>query len=172
MCQVMRRTWPTEEQRRYSCISTVFFIFVFSPYSTRCVCWLQVLQAIKAKPAVVKEEQADDLENAVDADGRRPDGTLVFTNSTEFTTRLQARLNEKARHVSEVAVKDQVSIYQNALAAFISKCFNERKQTRRGGIVPLRIILLHSMTWKSKRRKMIWIRVRTNKKRKSTSTSI
>ena len=34
-------------------------------------------------------------EDSLDAEGRRPDGTLVFTHTTEFTSRLQARLTEK-----------------------------------------------------------------------------
>lgn len=34
------------------------------------------------------------LENTVDANGRRPDGTLLFSSATEFTARLLSRLNE------------------------------------------------------------------------------
>jgi len=69
----------------------------------------EVLKYIIPKQTIVKSEnQEDDLENAVGADGYRPDGTLVFTNTTEFTTRLQARLNEKARSIAEIAVKEQV----------------------------------------------------------------
>ena len=69
----------------------------------------EVLKSIIPKQNIVKSEnQEDDLENAVGADGYRPDGTLVFTNTTEFTTRLQARLNEKARAIAEIAVKEQV----------------------------------------------------------------
>ena len=37
--------------------------------------------------------------------GRRPDGTLVFTDTTEFTSRLQARLTERARGRAEAAVR-------------------------------------------------------------------
>ena len=47
-----------------------------------------------------------DDENALDAEGRKKDGTLVFTSTTEFTTRLQARLQEKARSKAEAAMKD------------------------------------------------------------------
>ena len=51
-------------------------------------------------------EGADELRfDEVDADGRRSDGSLIFTSTTEFTTRLQATLNEKARTKAEVAVK-------------------------------------------------------------------
>ena len=48
-----------------------------------------------------------DLENAVNADGRRPDGSLVFTTTTEFTTRLQSRLHDKARNAAEAALKEE-----------------------------------------------------------------
>eukprot|EP00602_Paraphysomonas_sp_CaronLab_P008497 CAMPEP_0185027142 /NCGR_PEP_ID=MMETSP1103-20130426/11931_1 /TAXON_ID=36769 /ORGANISM="Paraphysomonas bandaiensis, Strain Caron Lab Isolate" /LENGTH=816 /DNA_ID=CAMNT_0027561011 /DNA_START=222 /DNA_END=2672 /DNA_ORIENTATION=+ len=44
--------------------------------------------------------------DALDAEGRKKDGTLVFTSTTEFTTRLQARLHEKARSRAEAALKD------------------------------------------------------------------
>lgn len=44
--------------------------------------------------------------DALDAEGRKRDGTLVFTSTTEFTTRLQARLQEKARSRAEAAMKD------------------------------------------------------------------
>ena len=51
-------------------------------------------------------EGTDELRfDEVDADGRRSDGSLIFTSTTEFTTRLQATLNEKARTKAEVAVK-------------------------------------------------------------------
>jgi U4/U6.U5 tri-snRNP-associated protein 1 len=42
----------------------------------------------------------------VDSEGRRADGKLVFNSTTEFTTRLQARLNENARSRAEAAMKD------------------------------------------------------------------
>lgn len=45
-------------------------------------------------------------DESVDAEGRRKDGKLVFTSTTEFTTRLQARLQEKARSKSAAAVKE------------------------------------------------------------------
>jgi U4/U6.U5 tri-snRNP-associated protein 1 len=48
----------------------------------------------------------DELDFAeLDTEGRRVDGSLVFTTTTEFTTRLQARLNERARDKAEAAVK-------------------------------------------------------------------
>lgn len=64
---------------------------------------LQLMRPVKKEAPIT----ADDFENAVDAEGRRADGTLVFTQTTEFTTRLQARMNEKARSVSELAVREQ-----------------------------------------------------------------
>jgi U4/U6.U5 tri-snRNP-associated protein 1 len=42
----------------------------------------------------------------VDSEGRRADGKLIFNSTTEFTTRLQARLNENARSRAEAAMKD------------------------------------------------------------------
>lgn len=49
----------------------------------------------------------DEDADQIDADGRRKDGTLLFTSTTEFTTRLQARLNEVSRSRTEAAVRDQ-----------------------------------------------------------------
>lgn len=43
----------------------------------------------------------------IDAEGRRRDGTLVFTSTTEFSTRLSARLSEVARSRAEEVVRDQ-----------------------------------------------------------------
>jgi U4/U6.U5 tri-snRNP-associated protein 1 len=50
-------------------------------------------------------EDADNSSFEVDSEGRCADGSLVFTTTTEFTTRLQARLNERARSKAELAVK-------------------------------------------------------------------
>lgn len=43
----------------------------------------------------------------IDADGRRTDGRLIFNDTTEFTSRLRARLSENARLKAETAVRDQ-----------------------------------------------------------------
>lgn len=55
-----------------------------------------------------KQKQVDEFESVmgdeIDAEGRRADGTLVFTSTTEFTARLQAQLNEKARSRAEAAL--------------------------------------------------------------------
>ncbi len=63
-----------------------------------------------SKPVISRslEEQAADgeEEEGIDAEGRRADGTLVFNSTTEFTTRLQAGLNEKARLKTEAAMLD------------------------------------------------------------------
>jgi hypothetical protein len=63
-----------------------------------------------SKPVLSRslEEQAADgeEEEGIDAEGRRADGTLVFNSTTEFTTRLQAGLNEKARLKTEATMLD------------------------------------------------------------------
>jgi U4/U6.U5 tri-snRNP-associated protein 1 len=41
----------------------------------------------------------------INVDGRRDDGTLVFNSTTEFSTRLQAHLNEKARAKTEALMR-------------------------------------------------------------------
>lgn len=46
-------------------------------------------------------------EDSLDSEGRRMDGRLVFTSTTEFTSRMQALLNEKARAHAEKAFQDQ-----------------------------------------------------------------
>jgi U4/U6.U5 tri-snRNP-associated protein 1 len=51
-------------------------------------------------------------EDSLDAEGRRADGTLVFTSTTEFTSRLQARLTEKARARAEAIVKAEAGSEQ------------------------------------------------------------
>jgi hypothetical protein len=52
----------------------------------------------------VSEATLEGEEDDIDVDGRRKDGTLVFNSTTEFTNRLQARLNEKARSRAEAAL--------------------------------------------------------------------
>jgi U4/U6.U5 tri-snRNP-associated protein 1 len=47
---------------------------------------------------------AEDDDN-INVDGRRDDGTLVFNSTTEFSTRLQAHLNEKARAKTEALMR-------------------------------------------------------------------
>ena len=42
----------------------------------------------------------------IDVEGRRANGTLVFNSTTEFSTRLQAHLNEKARAKTEALMRD------------------------------------------------------------------
>jgi len=46
-------------------------------------------------------EEADNI----DVDGRRADGTLVFNSTTEFATRLQARLSDTARSKAEAMMR-------------------------------------------------------------------
>jgi U4/U6.U5 tri-snRNP-associated protein 1 len=45
----------------------------------------------------------------IDAEGRTTDGTLVFSDTTEFTSRLQARLNERVRDQADSAVRELAS---------------------------------------------------------------
>jgi len=42
----------------------------------------------------------------IDVEGRRANGALVFNSTTEFSTRLQAHLNEKARAKTEALMRD------------------------------------------------------------------
>jgi U4/U6.U5 tri-snRNP-associated protein 1 len=61
------------------------------------------------KPLQSKVERAasaDDGDDNIDVDGRRADGTLVFNSTTEFSTRLQAHLSEKARTKTEALMRD------------------------------------------------------------------
>jgi hypothetical protein len=57
-------------------------------------------------------------EESLDAEGRRPDGTLVFTHTTEFTSRLQARLTEKvSKNTILICVKFVICVLQHYLPA-------------------------------------------------------
>lgn len=58
-----------------------------------------------AKQKADQAQREDDLED-VDIEGRRTDGKLIFNSTTEFTTRLQARLNDNARSKAEAALRD------------------------------------------------------------------
>ena len=60
--------------------------------------------AVKKEPAGSTLEDEWDI---IDADGRRKDGKLIFTSTTEFTSRLQARLNEASRSRTEAAAREQ-----------------------------------------------------------------
>eukprot|EP01039_Chlorochromonas_danica_P009413 gene9413-10398_t len=64
---------------------------------------LQLLQAARAEEVLEKEVGENE---EVDTEGRRADGSLIFNSTTEFSTRLQATLNERARHRAEAAVRD------------------------------------------------------------------
>lgn len=56
----------------------------------------------------------------VDAEGRKPNGSLVFTSTTEFTARLQARLSEQARARAEIALKSASSSSLNSMRDALS----------------------------------------------------
>ena len=65
----------------------------------------QRVAEIKSAEAA-NESKSDTQEwNSVNVDGRKADGTFVFSETTEFSTRLQAQLNETARSRAEAAVK-------------------------------------------------------------------
>ena len=58
----------------------------------------------------IKNDNGDD---DVDTEGRTTDGKLVFTKTTEFTARLQARLNEDARVRAETAIQKAIASSSN-----------------------------------------------------------
>jgi hypothetical protein len=64
---------------------------------------LEAAQTVRAQQSQMEVAEEEEL----DAEGRRKDGTLVFTSTTEFTTRLQARLQERARDKVEHVVREQ-----------------------------------------------------------------
>lgn len=60
--------------------------------------------ALKTKDNNVAITAEDD--DNINVDGRRDDGTLVFNSTTEFATRLQAHLSDKARAKTEALMRD------------------------------------------------------------------
>lgn len=62
----------------------------------------------KMPRATVKAPTNDGIFD-IDAEGRTADGTLVFSDTTEFTSRLQARLNERVRDQADTAVRELAS---------------------------------------------------------------
>jgi U4/U6.U5 tri-snRNP-associated protein 1 len=81
-----------------SCILRKFYTFVL-PCRYR-------LPFEPFQPKVERAAGADDGDDNIDVDGRRADGTLVFNSTTEFSTRLQAHLSEKARTKTEALMRD------------------------------------------------------------------
>jgi U4/U6.U5 tri-snRNP-associated protein 1 len=65
------------------------------------------LQAKKENSKMKEDHENDnnDLEE-IDVDGRKSDGKLIFNSTTEFATRLQARVNENARSKAEAALRE------------------------------------------------------------------
>jgi U4/U6.U5 tri-snRNP-associated protein 1 len=59
---------------------------------------------------IIKNNNGDD---DVDTEGRTTDGKLVFTKTTEFTARLQARLNEDARLRADAAIQKATASSSN-----------------------------------------------------------
>jgi U4/U6.U5 tri-snRNP-associated protein 1 len=66
---------------------------------------MKLMKEIKSN-IIIKNENGDD---DVDTEGRTTDGKLVFTKTTEFTARLQARLNEDARVRAETAIQKAIA---------------------------------------------------------------
>jgi len=70
----------------------------------------------------------------IDVDGRRKDGTLIFNSTTEFTNRLQARLNDNARSKAEYALKEatrvgrDVDAVEEAAAIVANKDTNKEEE--------------------------------------------
>lgn len=67
-------------------------------------CQQRVVEQQASSTANESKSELDDWNN-VTVDGRKADGTFVFSETTEFSTRLQAQLNESARSRTEAAVK-------------------------------------------------------------------
>jgi U4/U6.U5 tri-snRNP-associated protein 1 len=70
------------------------------------------LQAVKDEE---RKKQLDAIQGntdegllEIDSEGRRSDGKLIFNSTTEFTSRLQAHLNEHARSKAEEAMRDTI----------------------------------------------------------------
>ncbi len=73
-----------------------------------------------------QEEGEGGLEDEVDTEGRRADGSIVFNSTMEFSTRLQATLNERARVRTEAAVKDM----ERSVDAATQELASHRKVTK------------------------------------------
>lgn len=58
----------------------------------------------ESKDATEGDMYGDDEE--INVEGRRADGKLIFNSTTEFASRLQARLTDRARLATEAAVKE------------------------------------------------------------------
>lgn len=91
------------------------------------------------------EQSTNQYLEEVDVDGKRMDGKLVFTSTVEFSTRLQAQLNERARSKAEALtrVEDEIEVFNEEgdyvdHAAEVSKKKShqkEQKQSIRSSIV-------------------------------------
>lgn len=69
-------------------------------------------EATKMDDGVIESKNSDTISSKllldeIDQDGRRKDGKLIFSGTTEFTARLQALLNENARSQAEKAMQDE-----------------------------------------------------------------
>ena len=69
-------------------------------------CKQRVAQQSQAEAAAANESKSTDDElKQLSVDGRKADGTLVFSDTTEFSARMQAQLGEAARNRAEAVVK-------------------------------------------------------------------
>lgn len=62
--------------------------------------------AAKYKDNIVIKTEHNEDDDDINVDGRRNDGTLVFNSTTEFATRLQAHLSDKARAKTEALMRN------------------------------------------------------------------
>lgn len=65
----------------------------------------EIARALASRAKENVEIKAEEDDN-INVDGRRNDGTLVFNSTTEFATRLQAHLSDKARTKTEALMRD------------------------------------------------------------------
>eukprot|EP01032_Pedospumella_encystans_P021690 gene21690-24597_t len=62
--------------------------------------------AAKYKDNIAIKTEHNEDDDDINVDGRRNDGTLVFNSTTEFATRLQAHLSDKARAKTEALMRN------------------------------------------------------------------
>ena len=69
-------------------------------------CTQRVAQQSQSEAAAANESKSTDDElKQLSVDGRKADGTLVFSDTTEFSARMQAQLGDAARSRAEAVVK-------------------------------------------------------------------
>eukprot|EP01035_Chromulina_nebulosa_P019474 gene19474-25356_t len=84
----------------------------------------------------MEEESNNNDINEVDAEGRKKDGKLVFSKTTEFASRLQSLLNDKARELAEDAVRDELNHNNKSKEIISSADVNDKDENNgKGGWV-------------------------------------